>query len=128
MNSSTVKLCESQRKTNFTRQNENSLCTLASLLYLVFINISTANKDRSTVNYCQNFDLWLPICICDDHCDWWLFQKIFFYWYFYFLEILLNNLEHVFLEFKHIFKTIRASLFSSYLFIFCLLFCNHFVY
>ena len=41
-----------------------------------------------------------------------------------FLEILLLDLELVFLEFKHIFKTQRTSLFF-YLFIFCLLFCNH---
>ena len=51
-----------------------------------------------------------------------------------FLLILLfprNHFEHlelVFLEFKTIYKTQRASLFSFYLFIFYSLFCNHFVY
>ena len=37
----------------------------------------------------------------------------------------MSNLELVFLEFKHIYKTQRTSLFSFYLFIFYLLFCNH---
>ena len=40
----------------------------------------------------------------------------------------MNNLELVFLEFKHIYKTQRTSLFSFYLFIFYLLFFNHSVY
>ena len=33
----------------------------------------------------------------------------------YFLEILLNNPELVFLEFKHFYKTLRTSLLSFYL-------------
>ena len=37
---------------------------------------------------------------------------------FCFLEIYLNNLEIVFLEFKYIYNTQRTSLFSFYLFIF----------
>ena len=43
-------------------------------------------------------------------------------------EILLNNLELVFLDFKHIYKTQRTNMFSFYLFIFYLLFRNHSVY
>ena len=46
-------------------------------------------------------------------------KKSFFY--FYFLEILLNGLELVFLEFKHIYKTQKSSLFSFYLFCFLLI-------
>ena len=41
--------------------------------------------------------------------------------YYYFQEILLSNLELVFLEFKHFYKTHRTSLFSFYLFIFYLI-------
>ena len=56
-------------------------------------------------------------------------NKYFFYqYYFYFREILLNSLELVFLEFKHIYKTQRTSLFSFYLLIFYLLFHNHSAY
>ena len=55
-------------------------------------------------------------------------KKSFFYYYFYFLEILLNDLDLVFSEFKHIYKTQRTSMFSSYLFIFYLLFRNPSVY
>ena len=55
------------------------------------------------------------------------FKKSFFY-YFYFLKILLNNLELVFLRFKRIYKTQRTNLFSFYLLIFHLLFCNHSLY
>ena len=48
-------------------------------------------------------------------------KEYFFYQYhFYFLEILLNNFELVFLEFKHI------NTFTIY--IFHLLFCKHSVY
>ena len=46
------------------------------------------------------------------------FKRSFFYLYcFYFLEILLKDLELVFLEFIHIYKTQR-NVFSFYLFIF----------
>ena len=38
--------------------------------------------------------------------------------YYYFLEILLNNLELAILEFKHFYETQKTSLFSFYLFIF----------
>ena len=54
---------------------------------------------------------------------------IYFYQYhFYFLEFLLNYLELVFLQFKHIYKPQRTSLFPFHLFIFYLLFHNHSVY
>ena len=47
---------------------------------------------------------------------------------FYFIEILLNDLELVFLEFKHIYKAQKTSLVSFYLFSFYSLFRNHTVY
>ena len=47
---------------------------------------------------------------------------------FYFLEILSNDLELVLLEFKHIYKLQKTSLFPFYLFIFYSLFRNHSVY
>ena len=47
--------------------------------------------------------------------------------YYFFLEILLDNLELVILEFKHFYKTHRTSLFSFYLFIFYS-FRNHSMY
>ena len=40
----------------------------------------------------------------------------------------MNDLEFVFLEFKHIYKTQRTNLLSFYLFIFYSLFLNHSVY
>ena len=45
-------------------------------------------------------------------------KSLFYYYYFYFLEILLNDLELVFLEYKHIYKTQRPTLLSSYLLFF----------
>ena len=45
------------------------------------------------------------------------FPRNLFYYY-YFLEILFNDLELVFLEFKQFHKTHRTSLFYFYLFIF----------
>ena len=39
---------------------------------------SAANKDRSTVNYCQSLAFDNPYLSCNDHCDRWLFQEIFF--------------------------------------------------
>ena len=96
-----------------------------SNLKTTFCN-SAANKGQSTVNYCQSSAFDHPYLSRNDHCDRWLFQEIFFHkYYFYFLKILLNDIELVFLEFKHIYKTQRTSLFSFYLFIFYLLFCNH---
>ena len=90
---------------------------------------SAANKSRSTVNYRQSFAFDCTYLSCNDHCDWWLFQETFFcYYYFYFPEILLNDLKLVFLEVKHIYKKQRTSLFSFYLPIFYLLFFNHSVY
>ena len=55
-------------------------------------------------------------------------KSFFYHCYVCFLEILLNDLERVFLEFKHIYKTHRTSLFSFNLLIFYSLFCNHSVY
>ena len=49
------------------------------------------------------------------HCDQWLFQE-FFYYDFYFLEILFNNLGLVFLGFKHIYKTKNKPVFFLCLF------------
>ena len=47
---------------------------------------------------------------------------------YYFQEILLNNLELVFLKFEHFYKTYRTGLFSFYQYIFYLLFHNNYVY
>ena len=85
---------------------------------------STANKGQSTVSYRQSSAFDCPYLSCNDHCDQWLFQEIlFYYYYFYFLEIFLNNLELVFLEFRHIYKT---KIKSCFLFI-CLFFTCCFV-
>ena len=70
------------------------------------------------VNYCQSSASDNPHLSCNDHCDQWLFLEIFYYYYS--LEILLNDLEFVFLEFNHFYITQRTSLFSFYLFIFLL--------
>ena len=41
--------------------------------------ISTANKGQSTVNYCHSLAFDHPYLSCNDHCDQWPFQEIFFY-------------------------------------------------
>ena len=74
------------------------------------------------VNYCQSsaFD-------CHIYHDMIIvtggFSKKSFYYYF--LQILLNNLQLVILEFKHLQKTHRISMFSFYLLIFYAFFRNH---
>ena len=42
---------------------------------------STANKGGSTVNYRQSLAFDRPYLSCNDHCDRWLFQEIFFYYF-----------------------------------------------
>ena len=85
---------------------------------LFLLPTSAANKGQSMVNYCQSLDFDHPYLSYNDHCDRYLFPEIFFIKYhFYFLEILLNDLELVFLEFKQIYKTKRTSLFYFYLFV-----------
>ena len=98
---------------------------LFSLPY--FIIISTANKGWSIINYYQSsaFDCWY--LSCNDHCDRWFFQKIFFY-----LKIILNELEFVFLEFKHLQNTQNrpcfifiCSFFTCYfIIILCINYCT----
>ena len=39
---------------------------------------STANKDWSTVNYCQSLAFGHPYLSCNDHCDQMVFQEICF--------------------------------------------------
>ena len=94
-------------------------CVLRVVIKNLFLlPTSAANKSQSTVNYCQSSDFDRPYLSCNDHCDRQFFQEIFFIKYrFYFLEILLNDLELVFLEFKHIYKTKTISLFYFYLFV-----------
>ena len=75
------------------------------------------------------------ILACNDHCDRWLFQEIFiyyyyhycYYYYYHFLEIILNDLEPIFLKFNHFYKTHMTS-FSFYLFNFYSLFHNYSLY
>ena len=65
--------------------------------------LSAANKHWSTVTYRQSTTFDRPYLSCDDQRDRQLFQEIFLCWYyFYFLEIYLNERQLVFLEFKHI--------------------------
>ena len=89
---------------------------------------SNANKGQSTVNYHQSSALDCPYLSCINHLTGGFSMGSFRWYYFYVLEILLIDLELVFLEFKHIYKTQRTSLFSFHLFIFYLLFCNHSLY
>ena len=96
---------------------------------------SPANKGRSTVNYLQSsaFDcpfyhvilLYFVIFIIL-----WLvtFPINVYYCYHYSLEILLNNVELVFLKFKHFYKTQRTSFFFFLSVIFCSLLRNHYLY
>ena len=68
------------------------------------------------------FGLWLPIFIMSLSLWTVAFQRIFFNCY-HFLEILLNDLELVFLKFKHFYKIHRKSLFSFI----CLFFTRCFI-
>ena len=43
---------------------------------------SAANKGRSRVNYRQSLAFDLLYLSRNNHCDWWLFQENFFYYYF----------------------------------------------
>ena len=101
-------------------KHKNNLIFSEKRFALLLNEHSAASKGQSMVNYCQSllFDhLYLS---SNSHCDQWLFQELFFYqYYFYFLKINLNNLQFLFLEFKHIYKTQRTSLFSFYLFFTC---------
>ena len=45
---------------------------------LNYSEASTSNKDWSTVNYRQSLAFYPPYLLYNDHCDWWLFQEIFF--------------------------------------------------
>ena len=55
---------------------------------------STANKGHSMVNYCQSFVFDCPYLLCNDHCDQYLFHKIFFLLIlFLFLQILWTILN-----------------------------------
>ena len=42
---------------------------------------SAANKGRSRVNYRQSLAFDLLYLSCNNHCDWWLFQENFFYYF-----------------------------------------------
>ena len=99
---------------------QNILITQNWPTHKFLLSHSAAKKGWSAVHYCQYSVFDRAYLSCDDHCDRWLFQEIFFLYQYniYFLEIILNDLELVFLEFKHIYKTQRSSLFSSYLSIF----------
>ena len=68
------------------------------------------NNRQSSASHC-------PYLSCNDHCDRWVFQEIF-------ILFPRNSFEQS-SEFKHFYKTHRTSLFSFYLFIFYLLFCNN---
>lgn len=62
---------------------------------------SAANKGWSMVNYCQSLAFARPYLSYNDHCNRWLFREIFYY-YFYVLEIFLNDLELFSLELLNI--------------------------
>ena len=59
---------------------------------------SAANKSQSAFNYRQCLPFDHPYLSCNDHCDRWLSQEIFFYYHFYLVEIYLNDLELVFFK------------------------------
>ena len=49
-----------------------------TLLYFFHVEFSAANKGQSTVNYCQFLVFDCPNLSCNDHCDQWLFEEIFY--------------------------------------------------
>ena len=72
---------------------------------------SATNKGRSSLNYCQSSVFDCPYLLCNDIVTSDFFKKSFYYCCYYFLEILLNDLELVFLEFKHLQSTKNKSVF-----------------
>ena len=75
---------------------------------IIFGSYIAANKGQSSVNYCQSSAFDHPYLLCNDHYDWWLVtfpKSLYYYYHYYFLEIILNDLELVFLEFKHLQNT-----------------------
>ena len=53
---------------------------------LNYSEASTANKDRSTVNYRQSLAFYHSYLLYNGHCDRWLFQVIFFFVNFIFIS------------------------------------------
>ena len=45
------------------------------------MHVSAANKGRSAVIYLQSFAFDRPYLLYNDHCDRWLYQEIFFYYF-----------------------------------------------
>ena len=54
----------------------------SDLCALVMQTLSSAAKGWLTVTYGQSLAFDHPYISCNDHCDRWLFQEIFFYYYF----------------------------------------------
>ena len=66
---------------------------------------SAGNKGQSTVNYCQFLAFNCPYLSCNDHCDQWLFQEVFWLLLFLFPRNSFEwswTLELVFLELLNI--------------------------
>ena len=104
-------------------------CAVSVLRYGAgILKCSAANKGQPAVNYCQSPAFDHPYLSCDDHCDSDFSKKSFFFYQynFYFLEILLNDLELVLLEFKYTYKTQRqvCFLFICLFFTCCFIICN----
>ena len=79
---------------------------------------SVANNGQLVANYCQSLAFDHPYLSSNDHCEQWLFQKFFFFCY-CFLEVPMNDLELVFLEFKVCFLFI-CSITRFFIIILCI--------
>ena len=127
--------CKLQKHKRFTHSCKLwlNLCSfrwLSSRLNLVSnlkpLGSSSTNKDQSMVNYYQSSTFGCPYLLYEDHCGWWLFQKIFFL-----LMLFLfprNSFEQswtCFLESSTDLQNTKDKSFSFYMFIFYLLFHNH---
>ena len=96
---------------------------------MLFLNpaYTAANKGWSMANYHQSLAFDSPYLSCNDHCDRWLFQEIFFYYYKYFLEIILLTILNLFSWNLNTFTKLTEQV--CFLFICSFLTClgNHFI-
>ena len=126
--------CKLQKHKRFTHSCKLwlNLCSfrwLSSRLNLVSnlkpLGSSSTNKDQSMVSYYQSSAFGCPYLLYEDHCGWWLFQKIFFLLIFLFPRNSFEQSWTCFLESSTDLQNTKDKSFSFYMFIFYLLFHNH---
>ena len=81
-----VRVCLQYRTTGFSifvdQLNVLTTFIVTVSFHHTFTSCSVANKGRSAVNDRQSLVFDRPYLSCNDHCNRWVFQEIFFYYYF----------------------------------------------